>query len=53
MVGGSTPNKGRIEIQYQGEWGTICDDSWDLNDANVSVLGLEVHHVCSDGHVTW
>ena len=45
LVGGASPQEGRLEVQYNGVWGTVCDDGFTDAAARVVCYSLGFGYV--------
>ena len=50
LVDGPTKYEGRVEIYHNGVWGTVCDDGWDLNSAQVICNELDYGRAIAAKH---
>lgn len=47
LVGRNNSFEGRVELLHNGEWGTVCDDNFDINEAIVICRQLKLGNAIS------
>lgn len=50
LMGSKSRCSGRVEILHNGQWGTVCDDNWGLDEAQVVCQQLGCGRLAANPH---